>query len=232
MEAAYYKHYWSKGWVAVESVYSAAEMESIAAAPMACTPETWGSLPRKIDRPFLKGSQFRKLVMDPRLISLIERLIGVPPVPVADQIFMKPPRFGIAKPYHQDNFYFRCTPAGHVMTAWIALDDATLANGCLRYIDGSHLGPLLPHEPVPGQPFDNAPPAGCIDVSRESQAEVGKGGVIFHHSMTLHASGRNESDTWRRGYATHWASRETVSESAFLDAGYFHRADFPDLISA
>jgi ectoine hydroxylase-related dioxygenase (phytanoyl-CoA dioxygenase family) len=61
---------------------------------------------------------------------------------------MKPPTCGTAKPLHQDNYFFECTPHDSVLTAWIALDDATLENGCLHYIDGTHRGPLIPHTTV------------------------------------------------------------------------------------
>ena len=44
------------------------------------------------------------------------------------------------KPAHQDNFYFGPTDIEGVVTAWIALDDATLENGCLYFGDGTNLG--------------------------------------------------------------------------------------------
>ena len=89
----------------------------------------------------------------------------------------------------------------------IALDDVDVSNGCLRYIDGSHRGPILPHEAVPGEPH-NLTPADRIDRARQSLAPVGKGGVVFHHVQTLHGSARNESDRWRRAHATHWITAE------------------------
>ena len=126
---------------------------------------------------------------------------------------MKPPRLGSAKPYHQDNFYFRCHPDDQVITAWIALDDVDAGNGCLRYIDGSHLGPILPHiRFLARRLIIRRPAPELIDLSKESLAPVRKGGVVFHHSKTLHTSHRNESDRWRRGYATHWATAKVTSE--------------------
>ena len=70
----------------------------------------------------------------------------------------------------------------------------------------SHKGPILPHETLdPDEPYNLVPPPELIDLSKEALAIVNKGGVVFHHSQTLHTSHRNESDRWRRGYdATHW----------------------------
>ena len=163
--------------------------------------------PRKIDTPFLKHPAFRTLALDERLTTLLADFPGGQrPLLKGDQILMKPPHFGSAKPYHQDNFYFRILPADHLITAWIALDDVDEANGCLRYIEGSHKNTLLSHEPLAGEPYNLVPNPDLIDFKKEALAPVGKGGVVFHHSRTLHSSYRNGSDRWRGGYASHWVT--------------------------
>ena len=113
---------------------------------------------------------------------MIEKLIGASPLFHSDQLFFKPPRHGSPKAYHQDNAYFLMHPDDHVITAWIALDDVDEENGCLRYIDGSHLGPILPCSAVPGVPHDLTPDPSLFDIKKESLARVKKGGVVFHHS--------------------------------------------------
>ncbi len=229
-------HYWDKGWVVVENIYTRDECESLAtfatdiaeretvkadANYAVDRTDTGQALPRKLDHPFKRDQRFRDFAMDKRLVDVITALFGQTPLIATDQIFMKPPRFGSAKPYHQDNAYFKCTPADGVMTAWIALDDVDATNGCLRYIDGSHKGPILPHVPVPGEPHNLAPPPELIDLKKESLAIVGKGGVVFHHGVTLHTSHRNESDRWRRAYATHWVTADVTSESQVLENAHF-----------
>ena len=185
--------------------------------------------PRKIDGCFLKSQQFRQVAMSEKLRLVVatvmdaaatqdrmpaERPEATQPLLFADQAFMKPPRVGSAKPYHQDNFYFKCDPVDEVVTCWIALDDATEENGCLRYIEGSHLGGQLMHSPVQGDPHNLVPAGNQIDMSSEMQAPVRKGGVILHHGHTLHCSGENRSSRWRRSYATHWISQRVSSTSA------------------
>ena len=49
------------------------------------------------------------------------------------QVFMKPPGVGGPKPIHQDNFYFGPDDEDAMLTAWVALDEATTENGCLNY---------------------------------------------------------------------------------------------------
>jgi ectoine hydroxylase-related dioxygenase (phytanoyl-CoA dioxygenase family) len=243
----YCGQYWKKGWVVVEGVFRPEEAGRIATLALGIAEKERDTAkpgynldvsddgtqlaPRKIENPFLKNEECRKFVLDERLTGIIKSIIRERPLLCSDQIFMKPPRHGSAKPYHQDNFYFRCHPDDQVITAWIALDDVDVANGCLRYIDGSHLGPILPHNPVPGAEYNMVPAPELIDLSKESLAPVRKGGVVFHHSKTLHTSHRNESDRWRRGYASHWATAQVTSEINTLDNAYFKSKEFSLLFS-
>lgn len=232
-------HYHKKGWLVVNGVFDPNEAERIAQLATKLSleelKEVKGSYqadhaadgtraPRKIDHPYNKSADFRKFVTNPKLVTLIRELMGIEPLLCTDQIFMKPPKFGSAKPYHQDNAYFLCSPPDHVITAWIALDDVDAENGCLRYIDGSHREGILPHDPVPGEPHNKAPRPELIDLKRESLAIVKKGGVVFHHGETLHTSHRNESDRWRRAYATHWVAADVTSQSDVIKKAYFNQA--------
>lgn len=237
-----YDHYWEKGWAVVEGVFSHQEAEDLAQVALDVAEEDLAAdqsgftadrcadgqlAPRKIAFPFTKHADFRTFSLDPRLTSLVAGLLDQPPLLATDQIFMKPPRFGSAKPYHQDNFYFRLSPPDQALTAWIALDDVDEYNGCLRYISGSHQGPVFPHTALPGEPYNLVPDPALIDLSQETLAPVGKGGVIFHHSKILHTSHRNESERWRRGYATHWVSAQVTSDNGTLDKAYYLREDYP-----
>tara|TARA_B100000809_G_scaffold13504_1_gene12319 strand:- start:3595 stop:4365 length:771 start_codon:yes stop_codon:yes gene_type:complete len=234
-----YEEYWFRGWTVVEGVFAAPEVDTIGQLAISlCEPEITSAdssynadlskdgrlAPRKLDNPFLKHRDLRNFVMDRRLRALVEELIRRPPMLINDQMFMKPPRFGSAKPYHQDNAYFLCHPDDEVITAWIALDDVDEFNGCLRYISGSHRGPILEHLPIPGEPYNTTPATEQIDLTQEAPACVKKGGVVFHHSKTLHTSHRNESDKWRRAYASHWGSAAVTSEIDTIDGAYFNRS--------
>lgn len=229
--------YWANGWAVVDDVFSGSEIDAIVRVtmeesqrglenfeedfPAELSPEG-ETAPRKINRAYLKHPAFKAFVMDQRLTQILAELLGAPPLLTTDQIFMKPPHFGSAKPYHQDNYYFQCQPADRVITAWVALDDADGENGCLRYIDGSHRGGMLPHDKVPRVHHTFVPPPELVDLSKESLALVRKGGVVVHHCMTLHTSHRNDSDRWRRGYASHWVTSDVTSTSETIDQAYFN----------
>lgn len=242
-------HFQTKGWVVVEGVFSADRIDQTIKLAMDCcrtqvdggdsyafdsAEDGTAAHPRKVDEPFLVEPRIRAFVLDVKLVGLVGELLGAAPLLFNDQIFMKPPRVGSEKPFHQDNFYFQLEPADQVITAWIALDDVDEENGCLRYIDGSHLE-LLPHEPLPDQPYNLMPSAEMIDLSKQSLALVRKGGVVFHHSQTLHTSGRNRSDRWRRAHATHWVTanvRDNQNAQGQLAKSYFNRPDLAALLSS
>lgn len=230
--------YRTHGWTVVEKIFTAHDVDAVGQLALNLCEEELepdesnyavdrsedGRIaPRKLDHGFLKHGKLRAFVMAHQLRSLIEQLIGKPPLLFFDQIHMKPPQFGSAKPYHQDNAYFLCQPDDQVITAWIALDDVDETNGCLRYIDGSHLGPVLNHQLAEGSIHHLQPMAEQIDLSRERLALVKKGGVVFHHSKALHASHRNYSDRWRRGYATHWATAKVTSKNDTIQNAYYNR---------
>jgi phytanoyl-CoA hydroxylase len=239
--------YSEQGWLVVEEVFSASEAGNIAELALSASRKrqleharhsltdaidydsAGMPVPRKLSHPFLTDEVFRNFALDNRLQSLVSQLLGKPALLVADQIFMKPPRIGSGKPWHQDNAYFQCFPANEVLTAWIALDDADESNGCLHYIDGSHRSPLLKHEPLADEPHNRTPAADQIDTQRISCAAVARGGVVFHHSQTLHSSAPNESGRWRRAHATHWATADVTSSINTIDNAYYNTA--PELYS-
>jgi len=240
LAAALRDHYWAKGWVVVEGVFPPAVVEPIAALALELAERELSPsqgpdrvdrsadgtvvVPRKLDRAFGRHEAFRRLLFPSPLPGLIEQLIGVPPLLHDDQVFFKPPRHGSPKAYHQDNAYFRCHPADHVVTAWLALDEVDEANGRLRYIDGSHRGPILESRRLPDRPHDMTTDPASIDLGRESLAPVGKGGVVLHHGDTLHASGPNASSRWRRAYSTHWLTARTTCETDLLErVAYFRQ---------
>ena len=95
-----------------------------------------------------------------------------------------------------------------MVTAWIALDDATLENGCLYFGDGTNQGPVYPHFAPESEPFNLQLPPAILDKQPMQPAPVRKGGVSFHHGNTFHQSGPNHSTQWRRACALHYVRND------------------------
>jgi ectoine hydroxylase-related dioxygenase (phytanoyl-CoA dioxygenase family) len=161
---------------------------------------------RKLDNPHAHRASVTSLAHDPRLIQLVESFIGQGVSVYFSQIFFKPPEGGGPKPAHQDNFYFGPADPEGMVTAWIAMDDATLENGCLYFGNGSNLGPVYPHFAPENEPYNLQLPAEILARQPMSPAPVRKGGISFHHGNTFHSSSTNSSQKWRRACALHYVS--------------------------
>lgn len=163
---------------------------------------------RKLDNPHHHRDSVRRLARTPALVAVVESLIGAGVSVYFSQVFFKPPEGGGPKPAHQDNFYFGPSDIEGVVTAWIALDDATLENGCLYFGDGSNNGPVYGHFAPESEPYNLQLPAAVLDRQPMSPAPVRKGGVSFHHGNTFHQSGPNHSPHWRRACALHYVRND------------------------
>lgn len=166
------------------------------------------SVLRKLDNPHAARPAVQALARDRRLLDLVEAFVGPGVSVYFSQIFFKPPEGGGPKPAHQDNFYFGPTDIEGVVTAWIALDDATLENGCLYFGDGTNKGPVYDHFAPEAEPYNLQLSAAVLDKQPMSPAPVRKGGVSFHHGNTFHQSGPNHSQKWRRACALHFVRND------------------------
>jgi ectoine hydroxylase-related dioxygenase (phytanoyl-CoA dioxygenase family) len=222
-DVAIYRH---AGHLTVPAVFSAEQAEGVVQDIQAWGEQFLGALPadqrawyidggvtarnvlRKLDNPHHHRPSVQRLARDDNLVSLVEALIGPGVSVYFSQIFFKPPEGGGPKPAHQDNFYFGPTDRDGVVTAWVALDDATLENGCLHFGEGTQFGPVYEHEAPADEPYNLQLPAAILQRQPMSPAPVPRGGVSFHHGNTFHASGPNLSRHWRRACALHYVRND------------------------
>jgi phytanoyl-CoA hydroxylase len=121
-------------------------------------------------------------------------------------LFVKPPNFQ-GQAWHQDEIYIP-TRDRSLIGAWIALDDATVDNGCLWVIPGSHrTGCLYPqHAHDNADEFDSAQESYGFDDSQEAPVEVKAGTVVFFNGYLLHRSRKNRSKIYRRVLVSHYCN--------------------------
>ena len=143
---------------------------------------------------------FRGAALDSCLVDVVTELLGTNLDIYGDGLFAKPAHEGSVVPPHQDMPYWSFRPY-KMLTAWIALEDATTENGCLQVIPGSHKLGLLEHKPsnIPGNSKMIADESIC-DWQTEVPIELVKGSVGFHHCLTVHRSDPNRSNRSRRAY--------------------------------
>ena len=119
-------------------------------------------------------------------------------------LYVKPPTFQ-GRSWHQDEVYIP-TRDRSLTGAWIALDDATIENGCLWVIPGSHRsGYLYPERPTTDlDEYDYADEAYGFDDSTKVPVEVKAGTLVFFNGHILHSSLKNRSDQYRRVLVNHY----------------------------
>ena len=159
---------------------------------------------RKLDNPAFHRPTFQQLAKSENVVAMVEQLIGAGVCVFFSQVFCKPPEVGGPKPVHQDNFYFGPDALDATLTVWIALDTATVQNGCLFYGNGSNLGPVHPHVAPEDEPFNLQIAPEHLDEYQMTPAPVPSGGISFHHGNTWHQSSSNTSDHARRAVAFHY----------------------------
>jgi ectoine hydroxylase-related dioxygenase (phytanoyl-CoA dioxygenase family) len=155
---------------------------------------------------------FKKLAGRSEICSLISTLVRGTPLLMAVETFNKPPRVGSGVPPHQDNAYF-CQSPPDALTVWIALDAATIENGPIYYLKGSHKAGVFPHRPsgVAGNSM------GLASMPEQHKAfefcgTLDPGDAMIHHCQTIHWSGTNKSEKSRRGLLLVYRGAHTTSD--------------------
>ncbi len=120
-----------------------------------------------------------------------------------DHTILKPARYGVPTPWHQDEAYWDPWTDHSGISIWLALQDAVVENGCMWFVPGSHRFEILEHQPINNDPRVHG--LELVDASIGSRgvpAEVPAGGVVIHQCRTLHYAGPNRSDVERHAYIT------------------------------
>ncbi|MBB6052810.1 phytanoyl-CoA dioxygenase family protein [Armatimonas rosea] len=139
----------------------------------------------------------KELMLDPRLGELAATLAGVDGIRIwHDQALFKPP-FGNPTGWHLDNPYWSFSTRD-TLSLWVALDDATLGNGCMWYIPGSHKTATWENAGI-GQNMSDLfklypqwreiEPVAC---------PCPAGSAVFHNGLTAHGAGANMTNKPRR----------------------------------
>jgi phytanoyl-CoA hydroxylase len=138
----------------------------------------------------------------PNIVAILDQLIDPGHRLIQDMALMKPPFKGSEKPWHQDNAYFDWTPLDGVIGVWIALDPATVDNGCMQIVPGSHLDGPAPHY----HDRDCQLPDQRVAVQQVSVVPLKPGGVLFFSSLLHHGTPANTSSQRRRALQFHYAA--------------------------
>jgi phytanoyl-CoA hydroxylase len=140
---------------------------------------------------------FRELLFQPDLGRFVGETAGVDGLRVwHDQALVKEP-YANPTGFHLDVPYWSFTSADAI-TIWIALDDATLENGCLYYVPKSHLAKRFANVEIGkdlGALFDIYPEWRDVPAV---PCPVAAGGALLHNGLTFHGAAANMTPGRRR----------------------------------
>ena len=144
-----------------------------------------------------------QLVHHPTLLDAVEDIVGPDILVYHSTLFLKEAHTEAYVRWHQDSTYFYLDPHEHI-TAWVALSDATVEAGCMHAMVGSHQWGAFVHDDKPeannmirrGQGI-----SGHFDDVTGVPMPVLAGEMSLHHTDLVHASGANNSDDRRIGFA-------------------------------
>lgn len=151
--------------------------------------------------------RLKDLSENPTLIDVITRLMNDTPILFQDMGLIKPPRIGREKPWHQDCAYFNYPVETTIVGVWIAIDAATIENGCLHIIPNSHKEGPQPH-------FSKRDWQICdtnVAVQRDVTVPLEPGGCLIWHGLTQHGSPNNPTDQRRRALQYHYRPEQAVA---------------------
>lgn len=154
---------------------------------------------------------FRAYVEKPLFREISARIYGEEtPIACFRAMFMnKPANRGTILPWHQDAWtYLDRQPE---ITVWTAIDPATIANGCVQVIPGSHkLGRVNPSD-LSGYLTREQMERYCPE-DEIVYLELEPGEVVLLHNWLLHRSDVNRTDIPRRGFSVCYMDGRTKSE--------------------
>ena len=164
-----------------------------------------------------------------RIVDCVADLLGEDVIAWGSHFFCKMPGDGRAVSWHQDASYWPLTPS-HAVTVWLAIDDADLDNGCMKFIAGSHHSGHLTYKQsspeehnVLNQTVVNAESFGTgivVDDLKAGQASI-------HNDLLLHGSDANMSSRRRCGLTLRYAAAHVRAGMQWNEKGIIIRGSDP-----
>ena len=207
--------YNEKGFVVVEDIFSAGDLEQMDAAMREIVASARGLSEhssvidlepshtpdnprvRRIKEPFLNHPVFNEMARKPKLIAALTALIGPNLRMHGSKINLKSAEYGSPVEWHQDWAFYPHTN-DDVLAVGVMLDAMTEDNGPLLCIPGSHKGPTYDHHQDGHFVGAIDPEASGIDFSKAEKIKGKAGACSFHHVRTMHGSALNTSGKDRR----------------------------------
>lgn len=148
----------------------------------------------------LRYGRVYDLLTHPRIVACVADLLGENVIAWGSHFFCKMPGDGKRVAWHQDSSYWPLTPSKAV-TAWLAIDNASVENACMRYIPASHRLGHLTYTLSENDEANvlNQTVADVEKLGEPVDVELKAGEISIHSDLLLHGSEANQSSRRRCG---------------------------------
>jgi ectoine hydroxylase-related dioxygenase (phytanoyl-CoA dioxygenase family) len=185
-----------------------------------------------IHMPHKVSPVMKRALCAPRIVSALTRVIGPNVKAMQSMLFIK----SEGKPgqaWHQDEFFIP-TRDRSLTAAWIALDDATVENGCLWVLPGSHArGVIYPDREHNDERFDCSVEAYNFPYKDEDAVpvEIPAGAAVIFNGYLLHRSLPNTGKHgFRRALVNHYMSAESLLPWRPVPGQHVAKWDYRDIV--
>lgn len=179
------------------------------------------------------------LIRHPKILDAVEQVLGPNLLVWVTNFFIKEPNDGNFVSWHQDATYWGLEPHDQILTAWVALSDAPVESGAMKFLAGSHKQGQISHEDTfhennlltRGQEI-----AVEVDENDATDIPLKAGEFSLHHVLLAHGSHPNQTNDRRIGLAIRYiptTARQTkIRDAAVLvrgvdEYGHFDLLDRP-----
>jgi ectoine hydroxylase-related dioxygenase (phytanoyl-CoA dioxygenase family) len=132
-------------------------------------------------------------------LAVARQLLGSDATHMGMHAILKPPGGGAETPWHQDEAYWDPQWDHRAVSVWVPLQPATVDNGCMHFVPGSHRLEVLDHRLAHTSAEALVLSEGAADVVVGPVAcPVPEGGATVHANRTVHYAGPNRTDEPRR----------------------------------
>jgi len=215
--------YRTEGWVVPRFRLPEARVAAMAEALATLLRENPGVRPEKLVSAHVEGDNgegvrgsraFLDLARDPEIVELVSGVLGEDLILWGCHVFCKPADEGYETPWHQDGHYWPIRPLANC-TVWVALEESSRENGCLRVIPGSHAARKLHehlHEDRSDLTLNQRLAAGSFDEASAVDIELAPGQMSLHDVYMIHGANANRSSRRRTGVALRYMPTTSVFE--------------------
>jgi phytanoyl-CoA hydroxylase len=145
-----------------------------------------------------KDDKIEQFIADDRFVEITTTLLGPDTQLFWDQSVYKRPEANRDFPWHQDTGYIPIEPEFY-LTCWLALEDATIENGCIWVLPETHKLGLLEHKDteIGKQCYFGEDPGIPVPMK--------KGSMVAFHSLLFHRSTPNRSQASRKAFIAQYS---------------------------